>query len=165
MRKFILMAVLMMFAGYVHATNIQQFVEPKSGGPLVWTESIYNASNTDLGAGDVVIWTIADSTGDNDLWVTTTTGGATNTTAGKQAGVVWPNAITSGNVGSIAIWGVGVAVDVMAGVTTAGDELCAGTTAGAAKECLSTDAGIYSSFGICLSTPASDSCVAKINAL
>lgn len=165
MKKFFLIVALLGIAGIVHAANIQQFIEPKSGGPEVWVDSVYNASNTDMDVGDVVIWTIADSTGDNDLWVTTTTGGATNTTAGKQAGVVYPNAIASGDIGSIAVWGAGVAVDTDASVTAAGDFICVGATAGSAAKCAQVDAAIYGGLGFCTSTPASSSCVAKINAL
>lgn len=161
MKKFFLMVALLAFAGLANAANIQTYFEPKSGGPEIWTDQIYNASNTDFDVGDVVIWTIGDSTGDNDNWVTTSsTGGAAETK--KVAGIVYPNAIASGDIGSIAIWGTGVAVDTVSAVTAAGDPLCAATTAGSATKCVTTDAGIYSSFGFCTSTPASSSCVARI---
>ena len=161
MKKFLLTALVVIFAGIASAANVQTYVDPKSGGPEVWVDSVYNASNTDMDAGDVVVWTVGDSTGDNDLWVTTTTsqGAAAQNLV---AGVVYPVAIALGDVGSIAIWGTGVSVDVNASITTAGDELCASTTAGSAGECPATDAGVYQSFGVCNSTPSSSSCTALI---
>jgi hypothetical protein len=162
MRKLFLMAIALMLVGsQAFATGIQTAVEPKSGGPIVWTESVYNASNTDFDAGDVVVWTIGDSTGDNDLWVTTNT---TTTAAANNlvAGVVYPVAIASGDIGSIAVWGIGIPVDVTATVTAAGDDICKSGTAGSAAACVATDAGIYSSIGTCLDTPASSSCNALL---
>lgn len=161
MKKLLLIVALIGIAGLVQAANIPMATEPTSGGPEVWVDQVYNASNTDFDVGDVVVWTIGDSTGDNDNWVTTST--AANSTANMMfAGVVYPNAIVSGDVGSIAIWGTGIAVDTNASVSAAGDELGLSTTAGSAALAPVTDAGIYNSFGFCTSTPASSSCVARI---
>ena len=103
MKKFLIITALLMFTVNANAANIQSSVEPKSVGPEVWVDSVYNASNTDFDAGDVVIWTIGDSTGDNDLWVTTSTA-STGAANNLIAGVVYPVAIVSGDIGSIAVW-------------------------------------------------------------
>src|SRR3990167_8649697 len=63
--------------------------------------TVYNNASADLDAGDVVVWDIDASTGDNDLYVTTTTTADT----GLVAGVVWPDAITDGSEGSLVVFG------------------------------------------------------------
>ena len=95
-------------------------------GPEVWTVPVYSAGALDV--GDVVVWTVDDSTGDNDYWVETTTTAET----GIVAGVVFPNAIAAGGKGTIAVRGV---VDVDCVSVVAGGPICASGTAGAATHC------------------------------
>jgi hypothetical protein len=138
MRKlfFALLAVLLM-AGMAFAVSIPQTEEGKNG-PYTWYQPVYNNSGGSLDAGDVVIWDIDSSTGDNDNYVTTTTTAAT----ALVAGVVWPSAISAGDTGTIAIYGMAECdVDVV-GVGEMGP-LCTSTTAGSGTRCTGTTGGAY----------------------
>lgn len=131
MRKYLyVFLAILLVAGVAHAISIPQSEDPKTG-PAVWTVPVYNNSGGTLDVGDVVVWDIASSTGDDDNYVTTTTTADTF----LVAGVVYGNDILAASRGVIAVHGV-VSVDL---VTTshvnAGTLLCSGTTAGAAQAC------------------------------
>lgn len=87
-----------------------------------------------LDAGDVVVWDIDTSTGDNDAYVETTTTADT----GVVAGVIWPNAISALGTGTMVIYGM-AECDVNASGVGAIAPLCTSTTAGSAGNCVSTD--------------------------
>lgn len=95
---------------------------------------VYNNSGSDLDVGDVVVWDIGSSTGDNDAYVTTTTTADTHIVAG----VVWHSTIATGETGSIAIYGL-VDCDSVDGIA-AGGPICSSGTAGAARTCQNNDA-------------------------
>jgi hypothetical protein len=140
MNKFfgIFLAVLLV-CGVAFAASIPG-TEDATDGPAVWTIPVYNNSSGTLDVGDVVVWDIANSTGDNDNYVTTTTTADTHIVAG----VVYPSDIADGAVGTIVIRGV-VQVDVVQGnLQTAGGLACTGTTAGSAGSCADDNAA----FGI-----------------
>lgn len=118
---------------------VPQSVDP-TAGPEVWTTTVYNNSGSTLDAGDVVVWDIGSSTGDNDNYVTTTTTADTF----LVAGVVWPSDIAAVSIGSIAIRGI-VGVD-LAQPLAAGSLICSGATAGGAQLC-SSPADDVSAFG------------------
>jgi len=125
---FILVALLVVsFSGLAIAANVPGAVDPKNG-PEVWITEVYN-NTTALTAGDVVVWDISSSTGDNDNYVTTTTTEDTQ----LVAGIVWPVGIAAADTGSIAIRGV-VDCDIN-GATSAGAILCTADTAGESKNC------------------------------
>lgn len=134
MKKFVFLfaALLIAMTGLVHAAAIQGSVDP-TAGPEVWYTDVYNNSSGDLDAGDVVVWNIDGSTGDNDNYVTTTTTAGTFLVAG-----VANRAIVDGDIGSIVIRGI-VTVDVLTTGTAsdiaAGTPLCTSTTAGSARNC------------------------------
>jgi len=90
---------------------------------------VYNNSGSALDEGDVVVWDIGSSTGDNDLYVTTTT--TANT--GLVAGVVSEAGIAAASNGSIIVYGL-AKCDLVDGVA-AGGLICTGTTAGGGDGC------------------------------
>lgn len=116
-------------ANLAHAIGIPSSEDPKDG-PAVWTVPVYNNSGSTLDVGDVVVWDIGSSTGDDDNYVTTTT---TADTA-LVAGVVYRNDIAAGDTGTIVVHGV-VDVDVLAGLQSAGGIACTSATAGSARNC------------------------------
>lgn len=159
MRKlFLVLLAIFALVGVANAINIPQSEDAKNG-PAIWTVPVYN-NTTVLDVGDVVIWDIGNSTGDNDNYVTTTT------TAGTYiiAGVVFPSAIAAGDTGTIAVRGV-VQVDYIAtgGLAAAGGILCTTTSAGNASNC-TTDALMGSGgFGITTVVNSTTSVDAYIN--
>lgn len=143
---------LLLIAGASFAHNVS--INPKDG-PMTITVPVYNNSGSILDAGDVVVWDIGSSTGDNDNYVTTTTTGDTV----LVAGVVYPADISTGDTGSIAIFGV-VDCDVNAfGAVPAGTPLCTSTTAGAGRACInSADSKAYGHATAAISVSSSGKC-------
>jgi hypothetical protein len=136
MRKYLVCLLsLLLFAGVAFGASIPSSVNPKEG-PEIWLTEVYNNSGSALDAGDVVVWDIASSTGDNDNYVTTTT---TKDTA-LVAGVVYPAGISASASGSIAIRGV-VDCDTLTAVDGLGASsfLCTSATAGDGKACTNTN--------------------------
>ncbi len=130
MKKFLFLALaLLSLVGVVHAQQIA--VDPKDSSGAYITVPVYNNSGSALDAGDIVVWDIDASTGDDDLYVTTTTTSDTHIVAG----IVWPGGIAAGDSGSVAIWGM-VQCDVRA-VTGVGENgpLCTSATAGDSDTC------------------------------
>ena len=130
MRKFLYSVLaILFFVGVAYARSIPSGVDTKAG-PSVELEGVYNNSGGTLAVGSVVVWDIVSSTGDNDNYVTTTT------TAGTYivAGVVYPNAIATGDSGQIAVRGV-VSTLVANGLQTDNGPACSGTIAAKASTC------------------------------
>ena len=123
-----LLAIFLM-VGVASAASIPQS-ERATEGPGIWYLPVYNSDTTDLAAGDVVVWEVSASTGDNDNWVQDTTTADTTITAG----VIWPSTIAVGDSGTMAIRGV-VDCDINAGGVLTDSPLCTSTTAGEAKSC------------------------------
>lgn len=102
-------------------SNIPRAVDPING-PEVWTVPVYSASEVQV--GDVVVWTVDDSSGDNDYWVENTTTEAT----GSVAGIVFPATISAGGTGAVAVRGIVTGNTVVtphgAGTIAAGDLIC-----------------------------------------
>lgn len=94
---------------------------------------VYNNSGGALDEGDVVVWDIGSSTGDNDIYVTTTT--TANT--GLVAGVVTEAGCATASACSIIVFGP-AQCDTAAAVIS-GETLCSSTTAGAGDSCTATD--------------------------
>ena len=88
-----------------------------------------------LDAGDVVVWSIDASTGDNDLWVASTSTVDTHIVAG-----VVMNAIVAGGNGFIAIYGV-TSCDTNGDAIDAASPICTSSTAGAGTNCGDDSAG------------------------
>jgi hypothetical protein len=132
-KLFLLLALSMtMFAGVAQSHEIWQ--EPQNGGPASVKIAVYNNSGSALDEGDVVVWDVGSSTGDDDLWVTTTTTVDTEIVAG----VVGSGGIGIGGVGSITIFGH-AQCDVSTSVA-AGGLICTKGTAGGGGNCLEEDA-------------------------
>jgi len=145
----LLFALLLVMGGVsqAFAINIPGTENPKDG-PAIWMTPVYNNSGSTLSAGDVVVWDIGSSAGDNDNYVTTTTTADTN----LVAGVVYPAAISSGDTGYIATHGV-VAVNIASGGNSVGGVVCSSSTAAKAHNC-GTDAN---NFGIVTTAVSSGS--------
>lgn len=125
---FLLVAVLAIFM----ASSAQAWfaTEPKAAnGSGQVSISVFNNAGAALDAGDVVIWDIGASTGDDDLYVTTTT----TVETGLVAGVVWPNGISDGNTGTIVVYGQ-AQCDLITGIASSG-LLCSSATAGSGRAC------------------------------
>lgn len=142
MKKLLLILALLLCGGVSYAANIPDVVNPYDGGPSPWVDSVYNNSGSSLSVGDLVVWDVASSTGDDDAWVTTTTTANTN----LVAGVVWPKAIAAGDRGSIVIRGP-VTVNT-SGNHAAGDGLCSSGTAGKVGVCSSAITGNRIGFAV-----------------
>ena len=143
---FLVLALLLGLSTSVFARECSQSPEPQNGGPENCVTSVYNNSGAALDDGDVVIWDIEQSTGDNDNWVTTTTTGDTFLVAGVVEG-----SIAIGDSGTITVYGV-TNVDWVNGATLIDTPACSGTTAGAGRGC-STEAA---NFGIVVTAASSN---------
>jgi len=155
---FLTVMLLLSFTGLAQA---QIAVDPKDG-PEVWVTSVYNNSSSTVSRGDIVIWQISSSTGDNDNYITTTTTADTV----LVAGIVYPADIATKKTGSIAVRATGIQVNTK-GAPGAGAELCTSGTAGEAQTC--SEAGDPNRVGFCTSantTSSSEgSCIAYISIL
>lgn len=133
MKKVIILLVVLLLT--VAVTGAQAFfmiADPlTTEGAAKVVIPVYNNSGGALDEGDVVVWDIGSSTGDNDLYVTTTTTAAT----GLVAGVVTKGGIGAGSSGSIVVYGMAECDHVEGG---AGTQLCTSTTAGAGGICSTT---------------------------
>lgn len=161
MKKLVLAFLsILVLTGVVYAAAISQSIDAKTQTET-WLISVYNNSGSEMDVGDVAIWDIADSTGDNDNYVQSS---ATADTF-LVAGVVFPNAIAAEDVGTIIVKGT-AAVDLITSGSylpvEAGCSLCTSATDGSAQICsdATTDPN---SFGFCTSAPSGGSCTAYIN--
>ena len=127
--------------------------------PAVYVDVYNDPDNADaLAAGEVVVYDIDASSGDNDFWVATTTTADT----GVVAGVVWPNAIAVGGTGTIVIYGMAQCTADGGGVSSKG-LMCTSTTAGAGKGCAATNgAGSYATPTAAIGASATGKCFVDI---
>jgi len=130
--------VLLMAVGFVYAANISRVVDPQNQKEI-WTTQVYNNAGKALTVGEVVVWEISASTGDNDNYVTVTT---TADTA-IVAGIVYPAGIADGENGTIAIYGMVDTYCVSACVVN--DILCTSTITYQTDDCTSD----YYGFALC----------------
>lgn len=149
------LALLLSFviAGFAFSAQIPDITQPKTG-PEAWSMSVYNNSGAALDAGDIVIWDIDSSTGDNDMYVTTTTTPGT----GPIAGVV-KRAIGIAEEGSIVIYGV-TSVDTVGSISGVGSPITTSGTIGSATSV--SGAGIHT-LGHSLATTSSGSTQVFVN--
>ena len=145
---FLVLALLLGLSTTSFALECSQSPEPQTGGPEQCVTSVYNNSGSTLDVGDVVIWDIDASTGDNDNWVTTTTTADTY----LVAGVVTGNDIAVAGQGTIVTRGF-AAVDVLSGLQVVKALACTSTTAGSAKSCDT----VAANFGIVTTVTSSGS--------
>lgn len=153
---FIFLAVFLLTASSAYAQG--QAVDPKNG-PEVWVTSVFNNSSSTVNAGDIVIWDIDDSAGDNDNYINTTTTADTS----QVAGIVWPAAIAGKAYGSIATRAMGITVNTGYNAPGAGSELCTSGVAGIAVTC--SEIGDPNRVGFCTSARTNKTCVAYISVL
>ena len=155
-RLFLITALIICLSvGIAYAAQIQRVVDPKNQTE-VWITSVFNNSAKELTVGEVVVWDIGSSTGDDDNYVTVTTSADTN----LVAGVVYPANIPIDGVGSIVIHGA-VDVDLADSGCTVDDVLCTSTTTDKAKDCTSDAYG----FATCMEATAAtglSKCMVKI---
>jgi len=123
---------LLIFVGVAYAHN--PLYDPQTTDGWARLAPVFNNAGATVSKGDVVVWDIDGSTGDDDFYITTTTTDDT----GLVAGVVWPADIADQATGSIAIWGI-VQCNVDATGADENSTLCTSTTAGDASSC--SDAG------------------------
>ena len=130
MKKIMLISLAILLMGslaFGHQLSSDPAGNMTSQFPAVYID-VYSASALD--AGDVVVWAINDSTGDNDAWVESTTSADTTIVAG----VIWPNAIVAAGTGSMVIYGMAECDTSALGIAAAGS-LCTSTTAGGGEHC------------------------------
>jgi len=156
-KLFLSLLAILLIAGVAYAVSIP-VVEDATTGPGVWLVPVYNNLGSTMDAGDVAIWDIDSSTGDNDNYVTTTSTAET----GGVAGVVYPNDITAGDTVTIAIRGVVNVDTVTQSLIVADTPLCTSTTAGSAAAC-TTATGEARNFGRALATHSGNSVLMYVN--
>lgn len=117
--------------GVVSAHQATYDPQTTSGGAYI-SVPVYNNSGSSMDPGMVVVWDVDASTGDNDVYVTTTTTADT----GLVAGVIWPSTIAASSSGSMVIWGL---AECNLSTSGAGEAtpLCTSTTAGGGDMCAS----------------------------
>jgi len=111
-----------------------QVADPQNsdGAPSEKVPVHNDAANAEtLDAGSVVVWDIDASTGNNDLYVATTTTASTS----LVAGVIWPNDIAAGNSGSMVVYGFAECDVSTTEGAAANSILCTGVTAGDGAGC------------------------------
>ena len=166
MRKFFLcLLAVLLISGTAYAVSMPQ-VEYSKEGPGVWLVPVYNNDSTDLAAGDVVVWDIGSSTGDDDNYVVDTT--TANTVI--VAGVIWPKTIAVGDSGTMAIRGA-IKCDVITVGTTpgishiyveGGSMLCTSGTAGEAHACPWGSEGLSFGYAINAADGATTECMVTV---
>jgi hypothetical protein len=130
MKKLFIVLVAVLLVGSVTVAQAYfGIADPKTTeGAANVKVPVYNNSGGALDEGDVVVWQIGSSTGDNDLYVTTTV--TANT--GLVAGVVAQGGIASASSGVIIVYGL-AQCDVT--VAAAGTLLCTSAVAGSGGLC------------------------------
>ena len=159
MKKFLFTILIVLLAVNVYAISIpdtEQIINA-SGEEAVWLMGVYNNEGATLDAGDVVVWDIASSTGDNDYYVKK----VSETDTFMVAGIVYGKDIASSSNGVIAVKGI-VDVDVTGTVNT-GTLLCTSNTTenGYATACSSVTSDA-DAFGFSLGNISSGSVKAYI---
>lgn len=138
MKKLFFFLALLLVCGSASAANIPTAVDAKNY-PIVWTESVYNGSGSNISTGRVVVWDFDTSDSDastyyDDIcnWVKVTATANDPWTAGV---VPIDNGILNGERGIIIIKGPAVVYDGTGyDVLTANDIVASSTTSGAIEE-------------------------------
>jgi hypothetical protein len=130
MKKFLFVILALLFSfGVANAAGIPTVTDPQNG-PEVWTVEVYNDSGSDLTSGSVVVWDLTDTDmsaiNSRKMYVTTASGADDV----AVAGVVVDPELSSGTVGTIAIWGPVAVVEETAGSMNAATLVAAAATAG-----------------------------------
>jgi len=127
MKKLLLVALaILLVAGVAHA----QIITGETDGPFRRLIGVRNSGATALDAGDVVVWEISDSTGDNDAYVQATTTADTFLVAG-----VMLSAAGIDDQGIMITWGIADVDTASSGTIMEGSLLCTSTTTGAVDTC------------------------------
>lgn len=154
MRKTLLLLVALLFVSVGNAQAWFAADARTTEGAASVRIPVYNNSGGTLDAGDVVIMDMDASTGDNDLYVTTTT---TADTA-LVVGVVWPADIASTDVGSVVVYGFAECDVNSLGVGENGP-ICTSTTAGAGRSCTNLDTrGKYAVSTVAITASSQGTC-------
>ena len=140
MRKLFLILVTLLFVSVGNA-DAWFVANPRdtAGGANVRIP-VYNNSGADLDEGDVVVWDIGSATGDDDLYVTTTTTSDTGLVAGVIA-----STCTTGSDCSLIVYGL-AQCDLGAQGVGAGGILCTSVTTGGGDLC--NTANVSAAYGI-----------------
>ena len=127
-KRILSLVILLSFivTGIAFSAQIPDVTQPASG-PEKWQMSVFNNSGAALDDGDLVIWDVGSSTGDDDMYVTTSTTAGT----GPIAGVV-EGSIAIASTGSITVYGVTNVDTDGGGVTGAGTNMTVGSQTGTA---------------------------------
>ena len=138
MKKLFIVLALVLFAAVTTVHAFYGAADPRTtDGAAYVTVSVYNNSGSDLDEGDVVVWQVGSATGDNDLYVTTTTTADT----GLVAGVVMKDGIATASVGDIIVYGL-AQCDIEStplGQVANGALLCTAGTVGDGEPCIVSD--------------------------
>ena len=161
MKRVLLVGLTLLFLAGVSEAHFKGAMSPKStNGSASEKITIFNNSGSALDRGDVVVYDFDNSTGDDDLYVTTTTTADTL----LVAGVVWSNDIAIGDEGSIVVWGFAqcdIAGHFGEGVTSV-QPICTSTTAGSGRACQSGNAGAsYAISALDISAGSQGNCFVK----
>ena len=149
------LALVVSIAGVVYSHQGSYNPQVNDGGAYIAVPVFNNESSTTMDAGDVVVWDISSSTGDNDAYVKLSTTADT----GIVAGVVWPSDILAQTSGSMVIWGI-VECDIGADGVGADSPICSSATSGGGDQCPSTDgSGSYAMASIAGANGAQIACV------
>lgn len=152
MRKLLLVLVALLFVSVGNAQAWFAADARTTEGAANIKIPVYNNSGSALDEGDVVVWDIGSSTGDNDLYVTTTTTADT----GLVAGVVAPGGIAAASVGSIIVYGLAQCDVGSLGVAAGGTICTASTAAGDGDYCANAGTAGNNSYAIAGITGTSD---------
>lgn len=143
-----LVLAMLLITGVAYSASIPQMEDPKVG-PAVWLVPVYNNDTDTADVGDVVIWEIGESTGDNDNYINRTTTADTF----LVAGIVYPSDILTKDTGSIAIRGVVTADLATTHGVVVNSLLCSSTTEGGVDVC-SDSATDADAIGFATETPS-----------
>jgi len=131
MKKLFVLIAILLICAVPYAQAFFTIADPfTTDGAANVKVPVYNNSGGALTEGAVVVWQIGSSTGDNDLYVTTTT---TADTA-LVAGVVAQGGIASASSGAIVVYGM-AQCDTGANSVGDGGQLCTSTQAGTGANC------------------------------
>lgn len=143
-RRILSLVTVLFFFGMV--TGAQAWIkgiDPKNAdGQGAIKTTVYNNAKKALTEGEVVVWDIADSTGDNDMYVTVTT----TADSGLVAGVVTADGCAEASNCPIIVYGI-AQCDVASSIGEGG-LICTSTTTDVGKPCASASgAGAYAVAG------------------
>jgi len=154
MKKLIIMFAIL-FVGMVSTASAHSIIADArtTEGAANQVLTVFNNAGATLDVGDVVVWDFVNSTGNNDLYVTTTT--TTNT--GLVAGVVTQE-IVDQSTGGIVIYGF--ATCDIADAVEDNTLICTSSTAGSGTNCtaVADEAQAYAIATEAIATSGSGNC-------